>query len=229
MIRLIFFAAITIYFTSLSCNLHKRKPFEDVGYFEGIVEYEMVYESLHPELSSEDFASNSPDTKIQYFKNGNYVTESFQNDTMTSRSWFDKSSNRVYIQRTNWDTLYFYNAKNIDFEIEPFQVSIGDTILDHSTQKITQKLKGIDGSMYMKNESEFVYHIATDLPIDPKAYSDFLEFDFDQIMKEFPGIILKLEDSIAGIRKVTRTATRIERKPVDLDLSIDPSKVLKEI
>lgn len=213
----------------LSCAVHKTKSAEQLNYFEGVIEYSVVYESLHPNISTEDFISKSPDTKILYFKNGNFVTESFQNETMTSRSWFDQNSNKIYIQKINSDTLYYYNSTNVDFIMEPFKVRNGDSILEYPTQKITLDLKGKDSTNYTTSKSQFVFHIATGLPIDPSWFKNYYEFDYNKIMTAAPGMILKEEDIIFGFRKLTKTATRIERKSVQLDLSVDSTKILVKI
>ena len=204
-------------------------PIDKTEYFEGEIEYDITYESLHPTLNSEDFAKDGADSKIQQFKDGNFVSQSFKNDTLIGRSWFDKSVHRVYIQMVKSDTIYFYDTRNVDFIVEPFKVTNGQSILNYSTQKVELTLKGKDSIKFSPNESMFVYHIATDLAIEPSWYKDFLEFDMDKIFTAVPGTILKEEDIIWNVRKLTKTATRVEHKSIELDLSVDPTKTLIEI
>ena len=206
-----------------------RMPSTEGEYFEGEIEYELVYESLNPDISTEEITKKSTDRKILHFKDGNSMTENYIRDTLTSRTWYDRLSNTTYIQKLDSDTLYFYNSSNVDFIMEPLQEQTGETILGHATRQITIALKGKDNSNYTGSESQFIFHIALDLPIDSIWFKDCLEFDYNKIMSLAPGMILKEEDSIYGYRKLIKRATRIERKLIELDLSIDSTKVLIEI
>lgn len=206
-----------------------RMPIKEVEYFEGEIEYELIYESLNPDLSSEEITEKSTDRKILYFKDGSSMTENYIRDTLTSKTWYDKSSNTTYIQKIGSDTLYFYNSSNVDFIMEPLQEQTGETILGHATRQITIALKGKDSSNYTGSESQFIFHIALDLPIDSNWFKDCLEFDYHKMMSAAPGMILKEEDSIYGYRKLIKKATRIEQKLIELNLSIDSTKVLIEI
>ncbi|NVK65018.1 MAG: hypothetical protein HWE22_10550 [Flavobacteriales bacterium] len=209
--------------------VHAQNQSSQTDYFEGIVEYELTYESLHPIRSSESFVENSPNKKLQFYKGGSFVIESYQNDSLISRSWFDQSSNKNYIHIANSDTIYFYDVKNVDFDIEPPSIEKGDDILQFETQKVTLKLKGKDNSLYAGNKSQLVFYIAPSLPTNPEWYVNFHEFRMNEVFSEVPGIILKEEDIIFEIRKLTKTAVRIEHKSITLDLSIDPTKTLVEI
>lgn len=213
----------------VSCKISKNQPEAATDYFEGVLEYQIEYESFTEILSTEDMTRTMPDRKLMYFRNGNAVTDFFLNDSLVKRNWFDQSTNFNYYYQFGSDTLYYSDPSVTDFTTDALVQSEGETILNHPTEKIKILIRGKKGTYFENHEGKLELYLSLDFPIDPSWYKNVAEFDYYKTVTRVPGITLKMNHVIYNYSKTTSTATKIEWKEVNLDLSVDSTKVLVRI
>jgi hypothetical protein len=212
-----------------SCKVSKNQREKTPKYFEGTIEFRVEYKSLNELFPVEKMRQTRPDKVIMYFESGNFVEEQFLNDTLIRRLWYNQTTNLNYYQWGSSDTLMYSNPSITDFSIDAIVQSDGEVILDHSTTKVKVLSRGKEGSHYEGNQNKLELYSSLELPINPEWYRNSHEFGYNRTKSLVPGISLKTRFVIFNYNEITRTATKIEWKDVELDLSVDSSKVLVRI
>ncbi len=88
--------------TSIKTNKTKKK------YFEGIVTYNIDYESFHKNFTRESLKETIGSKMILTFKNGNYKKEFFSPDgKLLNVRFLDLQKNRLYGKLFDNDTIFF--------------------------------------------------------------------------------------------------------------------------
>lgn len=223
------FKFLLILLVLASCKLSKNHSKTEQKYFEGTIEYDITYESLNDNFPTSQMVGSLPDRAILYFDKGSTVNEFFLNDTLIKRTWYNQLTNLNYYSWGDSDTLYYSNPAETDFNVDAIQQSEGERILNFPTTQIKVLCSGKKGTDYEGNQNKLILHASLELPVNPDWYQNTLEFGYNRTMRLAPGAAVKTEFVIFNYQKTISTATEIEWKEVELDLTVDSTKVLVRI
>lgn len=202
-------------------------------YFEGVVEYDLSYKLIHKNATMEFLEQNYGVKEIMYYKNGFYK--------------------RVKLNKVG-DTVSVIIHNPMQNKIYGTHISTGDTIMSYSTLEnvmksyTTKELKktvvngekaiGVEFQLELKDEFAFAdyttqnttYYFSTKYKINPDNHKDQKDGFYNEIVKAYPYLVLKMILNDGYIKEETKEFTKIENTNIeDSMFTIDMSKPIKEI
>lgn len=210
-----------------SCATLKKSQDKDITYFEGQVEYDLIYTLPNGKSLPEEITAEMPDKSLLRFKDGNYERVYYHRDSIHSTVILKWEEMKAYTIYPNSDSIFCSDPSNPDINTDITNMYVGDTILGYSTQAISSVMSVTDKtSDWYGAEIKQVYHNSSKLPLNPAHYANFREGKYNKLIEKCPGISLKNETTYYNFMKVTQIATKVEWLEIELDLSIDTTKTI---
>lgn len=180
-------------------------------YFEGFVEYEVVYQSFIPGVSDNEIKERLGAKHRYYVKGNNYMREGRdENDYVLYRNIYIGADKRTYdISLLQPDTVYYNNVTDSAF----LSVTISDggteTILNcicpSSVADITYYSAYAADTAHMK----LSYFFCDQFPVNPEWYSGYTYW-YD-LVKKYKSVALKFIEESEELYKTIFTAIKINR------------------
>ena len=179
-----------------------------LNYFEGVIIYEHRYESSNPNIDLADISKRYGTKSEFYFKNGNYKQEF--NGTLLKENLFINKDNRVYMQYSTSDTLFFIDCLQPNETIIKSNITYNkDSVLNHAVNVLAIQTN----NLYGKPSRIAGYYFDETLKINPDWFKDVKYSSYDKIYAETNSLPLKVINNIGSIT-ITMTAVEIKRQKV---------------
>lgn len=221
----LYFFILSILTSLISPNLIDKKQ----RYFEGQIEYQINYSSNNPNIDIKELQESRGSKMILTYKKGNYKKEYFSpNGKLVEQRFLNIRENKSYLKKSKSDTIYWFNINNNDSKTN-FKLTGKQSVLNYDCKVIETKTivtgPGFGGQEY-KMEGRYLF--AEKLPVNPKWYKNYLEADYNKIIKIGQGIVLeKLYKSDFYEMSIIATSVqhkKISRKSLFIDLDNNPKK-----
>jgi len=187
-------------------------------YFEGVVEYDITFQSSNPAVNVEGLKEIFGVKMKFYHKDGAYMREYFNDKGNSVRKLsYITATNRIYITHVLiTDTIYYSDASEKLYD--NYQITNGptDTVLGCACPSKVIKYRYYEKLLADTINMKAEYFFCHQLLVNPDYYKNyFLWYD---IIKEQKSVALKFTEETGNFFKMTYTATKI-----------DHSKLSKEI
>ena len=198
-------------------------------YFEGVVEYDITYESVSPDMPIDELKQAIGTQLKFYHKNGTYIRE-YINEKGSSihKIMYLAADNKVYnINMPDPDTILFYNAKEKLFEDYKIIKGPAENILG-----CTCPSRIISYNYYEESFDDTVgitleYYFCHQLPVNPDYYKNYAIWY--ELLKEEKSVALKFTEEWKGYFKVFYTAKKIDHVSLSEKIfELDKNAVLIE-
>jgi len=187
-------------------------------YFEGIVEYDITYQTSNPEINTEGLKEIFG-TKLKFYhKDGTYMREYFNDQGNSIRKFiYLTATNRLYIiEALNTDTIYYSDASEKLFDNYQLTNGPADTVLDcvcpSTVIKYRYYEKLIGDTLSMKMEYFFCHKLA----VNPEYYKNY--FVWYDIVKKQKSVAIKFSEETENLFKLTYTANKIEQTKLSKEI-----------
>jgi hypothetical protein len=187
-------------------------------YFEGIVDYDIAFQSSNPEVKVDGLKEIFGTTMKFYHKDGTYMREYFDEKGNAIRKFiYLTKTNRLYIVEVlNADTVYYSDASEKLFD--SYQITNGptDTILNCICPSNIIKYRYYEKLFGDTISMRFEYFFCHQLSVNPDYYKNY--FIWYDVIKEQKSVAIKFTEETENFFKMTYTAVKIE--PVTLKKEI---------
>ncbi len=188
------------------------------GYFEGKIEYKNEFVIKSNKVDSAFLSRIFGKTATLFFKEGNYL-EIYDNGFMIEQM-YNRENNKVYIKKTQSDTLYWFNCGAPEKKMLKFEIN-----------RKKENILGIECDelvTYYENKIVSFYYNSDTLKINPEWYKNFILSNKNLNTKKMKAIYLKYKieypDFIATVTAVSVNWQKIE----DRMFAVPNNKVLIE-
>ncbi len=209
---LILFALISFF----ACSITKKLKSND--YFEGKITYNISYKFNTVSTSKPRMNKVFGEKSELFFKEGNYLE--IYDGIFMSKQLYNKQDNKIYIEKSNKDTLYWTDCgqpgeKILRTEINHKKETILGIVCDELV--VNYDFKTI--SYYFNSDS---------LSLDPDWFDPFTLTNKNLISQQMKAVYLKCKIEYADL-SLSLTATSIVRQPIaDQLFSVPEIMVLVE-
>ena len=198
---------------------------QDVNrYFEGEIEYRIIYKTRDPNFNLAELANLHGNRMILTFKEGNFIQTYFNaRGRPVRRSVRIADENRFYLEFPGLDTTYFtdtrYSGHETTFTLLGSQRILGYPCRDVHSVAIPKP----EYPHFERIDTRFF--VATDLAIDPAWYANYKDGSFDHLAELLPGCMLAIFKT-NELYDMEIVATEIRPGPVDMAVfDVDREKV----
>jgi hypothetical protein len=184
--------------------------------FEGIIKYEIKYQSTSNKYSEEFMKSYFGDTAIVFIKSGQYKYV-YPNARGFYESFYQNRSNNYYLLKPGIDTLFY---ANVGFSNEKFafeDIERADSLI------LGWKCKS---ALLVSNSCRASYYYAPELPLSSKPFKRHKFGGYDVLTKNIKSIYLAKIEEFDGYKIITKAySVKRENLPDSIfDLPILPLK-----
>ena len=207
---------LIVILTITSCNSDKKttnKIDNEKEYFEGSITYSIDYVPTSADFETSYLESNIGDNIILIFKNGNYKKEYYSsNGDIVSTRYLDLKRNKSYTTMVKFDSVFWIDITKEDTKTN-FTKLKSSIILNEQVEVYNlENFVSYENSKIEKVISTCSY--AKNILINPEWYSNYFEGNYNEIVKESPGISLQ-QINHQKSWKQTITATEIVYRKVN--------------
>lgn len=201
--------------------------------FEGVVTYELTYKAIHENATIEFLEEAYGYKEFMYYKKGFYkrIVVNRKGDTVRTTT-FSPKEKRVYGSHFSLkDTLITYSSKDNIFRSYKTKEVENNPILNYDVfgLQVDYKIKE-EFVQFGVNTQQITYFFSKKIPIKAKHHKNQKEGFYDEIVREYPYLVLKVIDNDSFIREQTKTMIDIQWESInDTIFKVDTSIPLKEI
>ncbi|NQY05075.1 MAG: hypothetical protein HRT68_02445 [Flavobacteriaceae bacterium] len=204
---------------------------DEAQYFEGIIVYDLSYESIHPKGTPEMFEQIGGVKEVFYYKEGYYKRVALNKDGQIIKTIIhDPIKKMIYGTHSSFgDTITAYSSEDNIMKSYKTKKLTKELVLDQEVQGYHYSYK-VEEEYSQSGKFSYDFYYSKDLLVNPEHHQYQKEGFYNEIVKEHPYLSLKMIINDYFFKKQTKTAVEVKKQKLPLDIfKIDETKPIKKI